>query len=49
MYFQEKDCNKINARNLYTNEGLQVSSNDLDELFDNSDDASGDEVVSKNF
>jgi hypothetical protein len=31
---------------LYTNEGLQASYKDLDQIFDNSDDTSSDETVS---
>jgi hypothetical protein len=32
---------------LYTNEGLQASYKDLDQIFDNSDDTSSDETVSR--
>jgi hypothetical protein len=32
---------------LFTNEGLQASYKDLDQIFDNSDDTSSDETVSK--
>jgi len=32
---------------LFTNEGLQPSYKDLDQIFDNSDDTSSDETVSK--
>jgi hypothetical protein len=34
---------------LYTNEGLQASYKDLDQIFDNSDDTSSDETVSIKF
>lgn len=33
--------------NLFTNEGLQPSLKDLDQIFDNSDDTSSDEAVSE--
>ena len=37
---------KITSGNLFTTEGLQVTYNDLDQIFNHSDDNSGDETVS---
>lgn len=36
---------KCASGNLFTNEGLQATFKDLDQIFDNSDDASSDETV----
>lgn len=43
VHFQD-DANKEN-KNLFTSDGLQASYKDLDQIFDNSDDTSGDETV----
>lgn len=42
---ESKDLKKATG-NLFTSEGLQPSYKDLDQIFDNSDDTSGDEAVS---
>lgn len=42
---ETKDVKKVSG-NLFTSEGLQPSYSDLDQIFDNSDDTSGDEAVS---
>lgn len=42
---EPKDIKKLTG-NLYTSEGLTPSLKDLDQIFDNSDDTSGDEAVS---
>lgn len=43
---EPKDVKKGTTGNLFTSEGLQPSMKDLDQIFDNSDDTSGDEAVS---
>lgn len=43
---EEAKDSKKGTGNLYTSEGLQPSYKDLDQIFDNSDDTSGDEAVS---
>ncbi|KAK9883147.1 hypothetical protein WA026_001345 [Henosepilachna vigintioctopunctata] len=42
---EPKDAKKIITGNLFTNEGLQPSYKDLDQIFDNSDDTSSDEAT----
>lgn len=37
---------KLQSGNLFTKEGLDASFNDLDQIFENSDDTSSDEAVS---
>lgn len=42
---EAKDNKKCGVGNLFTNEGLQPSYKDLDQIFENSDDTSSDEVL----
>ena len=44
---EPKDSKKVSTGNLFTSEGLQPSYKDLDQIFDNSDDTSSDEAVSR--
>lgn len=37
---------KLQSGNLFTKEGIEASFNDLDQIFENSDDTSSDEAVS---
>lgn len=46
---EEPKDKKMGTGNLFTSEGLQPSYKDLDQIFDNSDDTSGDEAVSIGF
>lgn len=45
----KENTKKVLTGNLFTNEGLQPSYKDLDQIFDNSDDTSSDEAVSTFF
>lgn len=46
---ENKDVKKIVTENLFTNEGLQPSYKDLDQIFENPDYTSSDEAVSTYF
>lgn len=46
---EENKDKKIVTENLFTNEGLQPSYKDLDQIFDNPDYTSSEEAVSTNF